>query len=301
MSKKKLLGFLVFFLILLIIPFGFWLNRDQPVEEKPTADYFSLVVLPDTQYYSQNYPEIFMSQTRWILENKEEWKIAFVSHVGDITQTKGVEKEWENASRAMRLLEGSVPYGLAPGNHDDLEMFNEYFPFTRYLGNPWWGGHYGRSNNSNYQFFTAQGMAFLIVHLENEPSEKVLAWADRILKRYPEKRAMVVSHSIVDYGGFRTEAGERIFEALKDNENLFLMLCGHIHSEEKRVDYVEGRPIYQLLADYQARANGGNGWLRILKFIPEEDKIQVRTYSPWLNEFESDENSEFGLEYKMSH
>lgn len=41
--------------------------------------------------------------------------------------------------------------------------------------------------------------------------------------------------------------------------------------------------VHTLLADYQARTNGGNGWLRILEFVPPENKINVKTYSPWLD------------------
>jgi hypothetical protein len=40
-----------------------------------------------------------------------------------------------------------------------------------------------------------------------------------------------------------------------------------------------------MLADYQDRASGGEGWLRILRFVPGDNKIYVQTYSPWLNQF----------------
>ena len=54
-----------------------------------------------------------------------------------------------------------------------------------------------------------------------------------------------------------------------------------------------------MLADYQDRASGGEGWLRILRFVPAEDKVYVQTYSPWLNRFETDANSEFTLDFPM--
>ncbi|NLN28461.1 MAG: hypothetical protein GX161_09600, partial [Firmicutes bacterium] len=31
------------------------------------AEYFSVVVLPDTQVYSKSHPEIFKAQTEWIV------------------------------------------------------------------------------------------------------------------------------------------------------------------------------------------------------------------------------------------
>jgi hypothetical protein len=52
-------------------------------------------------------------------------------------------------------------------------------------------------------------------------------------------------------------------------------------------------------SDYQSRANGGNGWLRLLEFAPTTNVIRVRTFSPTLNQFETDANSQFDLPYDM--
>ena len=37
-----------------------------------TFEEFSIIVLPDTQKYSESYPELFYDQTNWIVENKGE-------------------------------------------------------------------------------------------------------------------------------------------------------------------------------------------------------------------------------------
>ena len=83
------------------------------------------------------------------------------------------------------------------------------------------------------------------------------------------------------------------------NPNLRFMLSGHVHDESRRTDIANGHPVYQMLADYQERASGGEGWLRILRFVPAEDRVYVQTYSPWLNAFETDANSEFTLDFPM--
>jgi hypothetical protein len=54
------------------------------------------------------------------------------------------------------------------------------------------------------------------------------------------------------------------------------------------------------MSDYQGRANGGDGWLRTLEFSPANNQIRVRTYSPSLNQFETDANSDFTLSYDMT-
>jgi hypothetical protein len=87
---------------------------------------------------------------------------------------------------------------------------------------------------------------------------------------------------------------------LKGNPNLFLMLCGHVSPPEgQRQDTFNGRTVYSLLSDYQTRVNGGNGWLRIMEFSPANNVIRVKTYSPWLNQFETDADSQFNLNYDM--
>jgi hypothetical protein len=291
---------LLFWFFLFLIPFSLLLVfQTQTPEEKGPPPSFSLVVLPDTQLYSRDYPAIFARQTSWIVDNREAHQIAFVSHTGDIVQSGDAEKEWQSAQRAVRLLDGVVPYGLAIGNHDSRSSFNEFFPFSRYEKESWWGGHFGKGGENNYQLFSAQGLDFIVLHLEFEPDEAVLTWADEVLENHQNRRAIVSTHYFLDYDGLRSPTGEEVFEKFKDNPNLFLILSGHIHAEAKRADLVDGRPIHQLLADYQTRANGGNGWLRILKFVPKEDKIYVQTYSPYLGQNEPDSNSQFELDYEM--
>ena len=95
--------------------------------------------------------------------------------------------------------------------------------------------------------------------------------------------------------------GAAIYNALKSNPNLFLMLCGHKHGEGKRKDTdMPGEGAVQtVLADYQGRSNGGDGWLRILTFSPVNNEIRVKTYSPTLNKFETDSDSQFTIPHRM--
>ena len=87
---------------------------------------------------------------------------------------------------------------------------------------------------------------------------------------------------------------------LKDNPNFFMMLCGHVLGEALREDTHNGNRVYSLLSDYQGRERGGDGWLRIMKFSPTRNRIQVSTYSPTLGKYERDADSQFTLEYDMS-
>ena len=54
-----------------------------------------------------------------------------------------------------------------------------------------------------------------------------------------------------------------------------------------------------MLVDYQGLPNGGNGWLRTLRFAPSENKIYVKAYSPLLDEYKKDPPHTFMLPYDM--
>src|SRR5205085_2879552 len=66
---------------------GFW-RLQQPARPADALPFvpgsWTLVVLPDTQIYSESYPELFKDQTRWIVANKDRYNIKYVLHLGDI-------------------------------------------------------------------------------------------------------------------------------------------------------------------------------------------------------------------------
>lgn len=281
---------------------------------------FSIVAIPDTQYYSEGSAShantvtvqqligTFGAQTQWVLDNKATRNIAFVSHMGDIVNNGnngGNNIEWQRASAAMGKLENpfaamrayGVPFGLAPGNHDidpigaydtgNTDFYDQFFPASRFEGRNYWGGHYGTDNTNNYQFFSASGLDFIVIHLsyDTTPNQDILDWADALLKAHPHRRAIVTSHYIVGEGNpasFSTQ-GAAIYNNLKDNPNLILLLCGHIHAEGRRSDTFQGRTVHSVLSDYQGLSNGGNGFLRIFTFSPANNRISVESWSPTLN------------------
>jgi len=270
------------------------------------ASDFTIVPLPDTQKYCLSYPDIFTAQTQWIVNNASSRNIAFVTHEGDIVDTYNSTLEWDRANASMSLLDGVVAYGLAPGNHDQpTTLFNYYFPYTRYENEPWYGGHRGTTNDTNYEIFSAGGDDYLVLHLEYWPSGDVITWADSILKANANRKAIITTHGFLGVTGDHYVHGigstQYIWDGLViPNDNVYFIVCGHEAGEYTRTDVVNGREVHQLLADYQGRANGGDGWLRTMRFAPSEDKVYVETYSPWLNQYETDADSQFTLNFPMS-
>ena len=277
---------------------------------------FTYVVLPDTQTYvtSQSGATIFNSQTQWIVDNRSIWNVSFVSHLGDITENGNNdtdESEWIIANNAMSKLElgtpdpsDDIPFGVIPGNHDvlnGLTLYEKYFGVARFTGRPYYGGHYGSDNANNYSLFSASGLDFIVLDLNcgsSTPSSAVLSWAGGLLRNNPSRRGIVTCHYVVGSGnpGSFSSAGKAIYNALKVYPNLFLMLGGHIGNEAQRQDLYNGSTVYSLLQDYQ---NIGKGWLRLFEFTPSASVIHVQTYSPYLNQYQTDANSDFNLHYDM--
>jgi hypothetical protein len=284
---------------------------------------FTIIALPDTQFYSRDLSPIFAAQTQWIVNNKAAMNIVYVAHLGDCVENgNSFTSEWDHANAAISLIENpnttgllhGIPYGIAVGNHDQTPggnpagnstlLYNTYFGESRFLGRTYYGGHFGSNNDNHFSLFSAGAMDFIVIYFEFDPAANptVLAWADELLKTHVNRRAIIVSHYLTEAGNpapFGIQ-GQAIYDALKGNANLFLMLAGHRPEEGRRTDIFNGNTVHTLMSDYQGRANGGDGWLRILEFSPANNEIRVRTYSPTLNQFETDADSQFTLSYDMT-
>ncbi len=280
---------------------------------------FTVLLMPDTQYYTESYPEIYRAQTAWIRDHAAWEKIAFVIHLGDITENN-TEGEWEVASGAMGMLDGKVPYSVLPGNHDGFSsrnptpstaMYRRYFPASRFARYPWFGGSEG---DNSYFLFRAGGMEFLVVNLRFGPTDEDLRWADGVLKRYPKRKAIVATHAYLyhdntrlgpgdDYSPKKRSAeyndGEEIWEKLiRRHANVFLVVSGHVYGTGRLTSRGDqGNEVHQILADYQKFARGGDGWLRFLRFDVRKGEIEAKTYSPTRDEYLTSPEHDFVLPF----
>jgi len=274
-------------------------------EIRKPQENFTIVVLPDTQLYSRTWPEIFDCQTEWIVNNVSEWNIAFVTHEGDIVDDGKSDLQWQHAQHSMRILDNKVPYGFCCGNHDttvggssgEADLMAQYFPSGYYESFDYWGGSYWDDKN-NYQLISACGVDLLMLHVEYNPMENVLDWASSVLDNYPDRYVILTTHSFLEPDGSRTPPGEKIWDRLVlPHHNIQLVLCGHrLGQGSRRSDSTpDGRTVHQIFANYQNWTNGGNGFLRLMTFVPGRNEVYVRTYSPWLDEYLTDSASNFVL------
>jgi predicted MPP superfamily phosphohydrolase len=228
-------------------------------------NYFSFIILPDTQYYTLSQPDIFHRQMDWIVENKNLFNIQYVVHMGDITDNDQ-DYEWEVASSCFKTLENAgIPYSIVYGNNDmkdpdknnprydgvrHTELFNKYFPVSRIIkSSPGWKGGFFESGKTDnyYRLFDYDGFKFIIMCLEIAPRDIVINWANNIISQNISKKVIIVTHDYIDEKGNLNEdlknygmdgvdktgkpKGNNAYalykRLLRKNPNVLMILCGH--------------------------------------------------------------------------
>lgn len=283
----------------------------------------TFVLVPDTQTYSEKYPEILKSQIDWILENRGS--IDFVLQQGDLTQNNSLE-EWSIITDNFYRLNGVVPYTVAVGNHDmgsgpgkfadvrDTTLFNHAFPVRMLRDMPSFRESFpeGKSDNT-YHIFSVGGRKWMVLSLEFGPRNKVLDWANNVVKRHPDATVILNTHAYMysddsrqgrgdywraqdygigqDSGEDAVNDGEQVWKKLVyPNDNIRFTVSGHVLNDGAGTlvsTNRSGKNVYQFLANFQegvaGSENGGNGWLRIMRIWPKSGKVTVETYSPHLD------------------
>jgi hypothetical protein len=160
----------------------------------------------------------------------------------------------------------------------------------------------------------------LIFTPEFGPRDAVLAWVQAVLAANPTANAILVTHAYLFVDGTRFDHVERTDQygnphdydddgrlgGVNDAEEMWVklvagtpairfVLCGHMHAQARLTsERASGPPVHQLLADFQAEALGGSGYLRIMTFQPD-GRVRVRTYSPYLDRYRTEDESDFVL------
>lgn len=174
--------------------------------------------------------------------------------------------------------------------------------------------------NSAYELKSLNGKDYLFITVEFAPRDTVLKWAKTVadLEQYKQHRVVLLTHAYLNNKDERTSGepkwfiykpysinnsiqkssriklpaannGQQIWEKLvQPASNLELVLCGHISGEGYRSDKnLAGKSVHQMLFDAQSmggghrNGNGGDGWIRILEFFPDNKTVKVKTFSPF--------------------
>lgn len=201
---------------------------------------FTVIALPDTQYYSASHPEIFINQTTWIVENRQLLNIVFVVHLGDIVDQFNDQQQWDNSKEALNILAfDGIPYSVLPGNHDIVSWENnfdsyyyQYYGPQKFMQNSYYGGDFNGDNFNNYAFFEYYDNKFLVLNLQNDPPQPVLNWANNIVDLHTDRQVILCTHEFCSSSG-RTPIGQNIWDNLVKNrkDQINIVLCGHYPGE----------------------------------------------------------------------
>ena len=211
---------------------------------------------------------------------------------------------------------GNHDYGYK-NSENSMTRFPEYFPFER---NPAWReivvdaipnrNGIPSLENAAFEFSDSNWGKLLVITSEYLPRDEVLAWAKDLAAsdKYKGHRIIFMTHAYLREGqgenarlietdnrGIEGNTGKEIWEKLiNPSTNINLVICGHVANGNGefadnvgyRVDKnMSGTNVHQMMFNVQTlgggwEGNGGDGWLRILEFMPDGKTIKIRTYSP---------------------
>ena len=272
-----------------------WLTSKEPV-----TDYaYSMCIVPDTQnlnlYFGSDFPDIY----EYILANKDSKKIKFVLGLGDITD-KSTDEEWVRAVKEFDRLKDQIPFSLVRGNHDTTESYNKYITYSKY-GQDYFAT-YGTDMLNTCQSLVVGKVKYLIFALDLGFSDGVIDWAGKIIEENPDHNVIITTHAYLAADGTTLDSSDHANPIMmgEDNngdhmwdkfiskyENISLVLCGHIESDEvvvTRTEGIHGNTVTQILMDaqqidgYQGKGIP-TGMIGMLYFSEDGSRVQVEYYS----------------------
>jgi predicted MPP superfamily phosphohydrolase len=161
--------------------------------------------------------------------------------------------------------------------------------------------------NAAFEFTSPQGRKFLLLTLEFAPRDTIIAWAKKVIaqEQYKNHTGIILTHSYLNSANEQIEKenynitdanyGADIWRKLvQPSTNIQLVFSGHIGEPNNARGHVgfrtdknaAGKKVSQMVFNAQAMGggwygNGGDGWLRILEFLPDGKTVKVKTFSPF--------------------
>jgi hypothetical protein len=160
--------------------------------------------------------------------------------------------------------------------------------------------------NAAFELTAPSGKKFLIISLEFAPRDTTIEWAKKVaaLPKYKDHIGVVLTHSYLNaqnehivkerYPVKDANYGAAMWEKLvKPSKNIQMVFSGHIGAPDNIAAHIGyrtdvnagGKKVHQMVFNAQAlgggwHGNGGDGWLRILEFMPDGKTVKVKTFSP---------------------
>ena len=271
---------------------------------------------------------------QWLINNQDLLNLQYVMHVGDLTDNLNYydaskvdpsKKKWEvegaiEANYAFQMLgkltEAGIPWSLARGNHDGgytvdpLAVWDSHWTASyayqqattddRLEGEP--AKYCITTRNdvdhiySYYQKIEINGMKYLILVLDLEAGDSILAWANEVAAYFKDYKIIVTTHAYMsDRSVLLTSLmgseslnnpGQTIWdEFVSKHANIELMICGHSSGEDiirKQMTGDNGNKVWTFMIDSSAHEFTGvtqPGLMALLKFSADGKTLTLNHYS----------------------
>jgi hypothetical protein len=273
---------------------------------------FTIVLFPDTQNEMKSYHDLWENMAQWVVDNKVFLNIQAVIGLGDVTNDH-TTSEFKEALVGWDNIDASgVPYIPIIGNHDynDHESrkatsWNTCFGTSRFSSKSWYGGSYQKSTENWWIKFDFDSHKYLVMGLEFLPRTNVLSWAQDIVDVNPDREVIIATHAYLTaigrlslatdrymYGVDFGNDGQNLWDSfIKSNPMIIAVVGGHFLSSIHTASLVgvddAGNLVTQFFTNYQTVQNGGNGYLSLMTFNPSAKIINITTYSPHTQSYDS--------------
>jgi len=272
------------------------------------ASPFKMIVLTDIQKYYAKANFMLPVVFDWIVAQAvADPSIKYVLSEGDITD-HNYDYEWWYGTNQFYRLDGLVPWTIISGNHDKVGglalKMNHYFPPAHFSAGTfaaYTDPTYGPDMGANYSTMSAGSLNWLLLNAGDLSHSGQRLFLQAACDTYPNHKAILTTHGLLWDTGILYPDEKNIFtDVVEGGENVFLAMCGHRYGEKQLTrKWGSERTVDMLMANFQNGTNGGDGYLRILEFIPNDNRIDFKTYSPYRDNYYVDADSQFSLDVAM--
>lgn len=318
---------------------SFFVN-DGSITDPIDYDY-SFAIIGDTQCMVQharenNSDENLKKIYDYVLDNATSKNIEHVFHLGDIVQITytpnytpsyteenkvKMYKEIEYSYKQIGRMDGVLDYSLVRGNHEPVELYEEYFgvnsTYTNYASQI--EDYYVNSTNSIH-YFSAGNLDYMVVTLDFGAGDPVLEWANEQIAAHPNHNVIVVTHAYMYRDGsllndnhgispYRNGVNDSLYniamgdianngddiwnKLIKKHANIVMVLCGHDSTEDVVVSQLigdNGNVITNILIDpqymdTQYKSQGGVGAVAMFYFSNDGKDVTIRYWSTVQNAY----------------
>jgi hypothetical protein len=285
---------------------------------------FAIAIIPDTQTEVFGNDPRMGQRMSWLIDHRDQWDLRFVDHTGDVTFWGWLDPpQLSIASAAFTKLENAgIPYSITIGNHDtrapgwdghggyggDLyernpecrrrfsdaichtrvllrktQEFNNTFDAARF-GDVQGAYESGKVDNI-FSTFSAGGLKWLVLSLEQQPRAGVVDWAQQVVSNHPHDNVIVSTHfylngrnrpsAQVHNGVTSPKSLWRTF--ISKNENIQMVFSGHVGQGGSRVSRAaDGHKVLAIRGTYHS---AGTNPVRVMRINPETGAIHSFVYA----------------------